>query len=46
MLKRVGQWGGDGGRGGGGVRWEIKNVLLYAILEPYTKVQVYHASPL
>ena len=30
--------------GGSGVRWEIKNVLLYAIIEPYTKVQVYHAS--
>ena len=33
---RGGQWGGVDGKGGG----ILKNVLLYARLEPYTKVQV------
>ena len=32
---------GCGGGGGG-----VTNLVLYVILEPYTKVQVYHVSPL
>ena len=46
-----GREGGEGGycvrQWGGGEGFEkFKNALLYTILEPYTKVQLYHASPL
>ena len=47
--------GGEGGGivvsngvavGGGGGRWDFKNVMLYVNLEPFTKARGYHATML
>ena len=35
-----GKWGGGDGKGGG----ELTNLLFREKLEPYTKVQVHHAT--